>query len=80
LLTLIAVNPEICVSRDSGNRQSDVGDLGKEVMQQLMEDETEKGRLGIRYTSLWSDEAQDFLALTMTESAQQLKKVCVISK
>jgi hypothetical protein len=72
-----SANAEDCCRSDSNNRRTDVRALG-ELMQQLMENGTEKGRLGLRDPSRWSKDAVDFLSLTMTESAEKLSKVCAV--
>jgi hypothetical protein len=69
-----SANPENCIRMDVKNSRTDVRALG-EVMQQLMENRTENGRLGLRSLTSWSDEAVDFLTLTMTESAERLSTV-----
>jgi hypothetical protein len=71
-------NADNCSKNDSNNKRSDVRALG-ELMQQLMENGTEKGRLGLRDPSRWSKDAVEFLSLTMTESAETLSKVCNVS-
>jgi hypothetical protein len=58
----------------SENNFEDVKALGQ-VMKQLMEMGTENGRLGLQQPFNWSQEAVDFLSLTMTASPSKLAKV-----
>ncbi|KAH7111264.1 kinase-like domain-containing protein [Dendryphion nanum] len=64
-------NYENSTERSSENAFEDVKALGQ-VMKQLMEKGTVKGRLGLRQPSDWSQEAVDFLSLTMTASPTKL--------
>jgi hypothetical protein len=70
-------NVHYCLRSDVNSRRSDIRALG-ELMQELMEVRTEGGRLGLRDPSRWSKDAIEFLTLTMTETAEQLAKVCDI--
>ena len=73
--TFRLASPEDCSKYDPNNEQTDVRALG-EVMQQLIESGAENGRLGLNDPSRWSNDAVDFLSLTLSTSARQLLNVC----
>ncbi|KAH7111363.1 kinase-like domain-containing protein [Dendryphion nanum] len=66
-------NCENCTERSSENAFEDVKALGQ-VMKQLMEMGAKNGRPGLQQPSNWSQEAVDFLSLTMTASPTKLAK------
>jgi hypothetical protein len=44
-------------------------------MKQLMENGTDDGTLGLQWPNLWSEDAVNFLPMTMSASSKQLAKV-----
>jgi hypothetical protein len=74
LIPRTPANPECCGRSTQLSNSEDIRALGR-VMQQLMEKGTEDGALGLERPDLWSEDAVDFLSMTLSASSQQLAEV-----